>query len=138
MRYLLFGGERYYASGGGNDYIGTSDSINDLTNKGESLIGARSTNGLCVNFEWWHVFDSDSCTTVATSDYKPYGSDELPSWDIISNDKVKLGPMSVNDGKLTGSIEVTFDGPFSVSPTDSETETLELDFNLNIMGDDND
>ena len=56
MRYLLFGGEFYYAKGGGNDFIGSGYVIDDIG-------GAEDLD----KFDWWHVFDTEDCKIVAAS-----------------------------------------------------------------------
>lgn len=44
------------------------------------------------------------------------------------------GIVSALEDKGLGGLEAVWSGPFSVSPPDSETETLEVDFNLKGLG----
>jgi hypothetical protein len=64
MRYLLFGGEFYYAAGGANDFLAYGNSVDDL---------------MAMNFEtdWAHVFDAQTREIVAGSNTQAYGADDL-------------------------------------------------------------
>ena len=75
MKYLLFGGEQYYASGGANDFVAGSDNLLELVSKGQSLMGARPSDGWFSEFEWWHILDTESRKIVESSECKPYGAD---------------------------------------------------------------
>ena len=63
MRYLLFGGECYYALGGGFDLLGAGNSIDDLLNS-EALNGN--------NIDWYHVFDTETREIVAQSEARAH------------------------------------------------------------------
>lgn len=63
MRYMLFGGEIYYALGGGNDYIGQSDSLQELKDY-PSLDDCG----------WWHILDTESGVISCGSEEQAYGS----------------------------------------------------------------
>lgn len=58
-KFMLFGGDSYYPSGGMGDYLGTYDSIEEAKGGG----GERC--------DWAHVVDMDTLVTVA-SWLKPY------------------------------------------------------------------
>jgi len=64
MRYLLFGGECYYARGGAHDLLGSGNSSDDLI-KSEAL-NAR-------DIEWWHVYDTVERKIVCRSEAIPHG-----------------------------------------------------------------
>ncbi len=68
--YMLFGGtECYYASGGANDLLKVSSSLNDLVIKGtwekteENII------------EWWHIYSLKDEQIIVRSEATPYASD---------------------------------------------------------------
>lgn len=55
QRYLLFGGEHYYPSGGMFDLCTTSDSLSELK---EIILEKEKEDeyGYC-EWSWWHVYD---------------------------------------------------------------------------------
>jgi hypothetical protein len=63
MRYLLFGGDCYYASGGGHDFLEAGDSIDDLM--------------AAADEEWFHVFDTQELVIVAGSQKQSNVADDL-------------------------------------------------------------
>ena len=70
-RYMLFGGQAYYASGGFHDYLG---SFGDL----EKAV-AYASSIMDDVIDWWHIFDCEERKCVACSEYQAYGAhDEVP------------------------------------------------------------
>jgi hypothetical protein len=67
-RYLIFGGENYYAKGGFHDFLSSHDNL------GAAALCAQQYDGYDV--EWWHIFDSETKTIVAHSDGQAYGADD--------------------------------------------------------------
>jgi hypothetical protein len=67
-RYLIFGGEIYYAKGGFHDFLSSHDSLSD------AVLCARQYDDNEV--EWWHIFDSEARTIVAHSDGQAYCADD--------------------------------------------------------------
>lgn len=75
-RYLVFGGECYYARGGwrrplpGNDFLDSFDDLDDA----DSFIKEWQQQG---HFnEWAHVIDSKHWEIVGRTDETPYGDPE--------------------------------------------------------------
>lgn len=60
-RYLVFGGDIYYASGGINDFIGSYDTLD-----------AAIEAALKKDDDWYHIFDSETKKVVDSSYNKPY------------------------------------------------------------------
>jgi len=56
MRYILFGGDHYYPSGGAADLLEVGDSVDDLE---------ASKNISNKNVDWWHIYDTVDRVTVA-------------------------------------------------------------------------
>jgi len=82
--FLIFGGERYYASGGANDYIDCRDTINDAKAFAENLIGDRAIYERCGRngdpdmgigcwIEWAHIMDAKTGLIVERFGGRPYG-----------------------------------------------------------------
>ena len=65
QRYILFGGQSYYACGGLHDYQG------GFNTKAAAVSWAESDE----DFEWWHVLDRETMLCVAESPYQGYGAD---------------------------------------------------------------
>lgn len=53
MKYLVFAGDNYYPSGGWDDYVDSTTSIED------ALVLL-----LKVDRDWWHIVDKDSFKIV--------------------------------------------------------------------------
>ena len=66
MKYLMFGGEAYYAKGGFNDLIGFGESIDSLAN----------SDGVS-DLDWWHIVDAESNMIVAGTDIQAHGAQYL-------------------------------------------------------------
>lgn len=49
-RFILFGGEQYYPSGGANDFIGSFGSVEEAY-----MYLAHNSH---KEYDWWHVFDT--------------------------------------------------------------------------------
>ena len=83
--FLIFGGERYYPSGGGYDYIDMDSSLKNACKKAENFIEkkGRSRSGeegnctFLIDIEWTHVFNSESGEIVARFGSMPYGDGSL-------------------------------------------------------------
>jgi len=68
MRYILFGGgEIYYAAGGANDFMDSSDSLNALT--------SRPIDPYMI--QWWHIFDTVDRVIVAGTKTQAYGAPDF-------------------------------------------------------------
>jgi hypothetical protein len=69
-RYLIFGGDHFYAMGGFHDFLSSHDVISDAMR--------------CVKqypegyVQWWHIFDSESHEIVAYSGTAYMAGDESP------------------------------------------------------------
>jgi len=69
-RYLLFGDEIYYASGSWQDFIGSSDSVEEA----RAAVPARHPTHLPhinIEGEWWHI-DMETSEIGAISQETPY------------------------------------------------------------------
>ena len=72
LRFLLFAGDRYYASGGFNDLKSSHETLEDAV-----LHGYRITEDVS---EWWHVVEVSpkGCIIIAGSLVQAYGAPDLP------------------------------------------------------------
>jgi hypothetical protein len=70
MRYLLFGGDAYYAQGGGHDFLGCGTSIDNL------LASECLKDGNC-NIEWFHIFDTTTRKIIAGSKSQAHGAGDI-------------------------------------------------------------
>lgn len=66
MKYILFGGEHYYAKGGWNDYLGHGKEL-------DTLIDSQCLKD--YNVDWWHIVDTETKYVVAGSKYQAHNSD---------------------------------------------------------------
>lgn len=83
--YLIFGGERYYAAGGGYDLLGRRESREDAIAFAQQAIGKEGVEPYdedldfmedeprTTPIEWAHVFDAESGTIIATYGDMPLG-----------------------------------------------------------------
>jgi len=84
-RYILMGGQVYYASGGLYDFLGSFDTIHEaitLAHEQEKLNGGRGIS-------WWHVFCCDRRKVVAVSEWSGFGvqgADPTPQLKELSHD----------------------------------------------------
>lgn len=65
MRYILFAGETYYASGGAHDYMGQSNEEMELRNYPSLDI-----------FDWWHILDTETGLISSRSESQAHGAPE--------------------------------------------------------------
>jgi hypothetical protein len=72
-RYLVFGGECHYATGGANDFIGAFDDKQEASDFGLSKYELHHREVEYV--EWYHVFDTIEQRICDKSRENPYGSD---------------------------------------------------------------
>lgn len=81
-RFVLLGGEDYYAAGGFNDFISSHDTLEDALKEARRLEGERKIDSV----EWWHVWDCSTNSVVAKSDHQAYGaSNDGPTLDELRN-----------------------------------------------------
>ena len=57
FRYILFGGQYFYAKGGGNDAIAINNSIDLL--QAEALVLKEEES-----IQWWHIYDTQTHAIV--------------------------------------------------------------------------
>ena len=76
-RFLVFGGTTHYATGGFNDFI---RSFSELSNAIEFANRPKFDESVGkwkymrpTDWDWWHIYDSESRTIVAQSDHQAYG-----------------------------------------------------------------
>ena len=67
MRYLLFGGEFFYAKGGARDIKHASNSVDRLKEEAES-------DG---DLLWWHIFDTKTGLVIDGTTQQAHGSNDL-------------------------------------------------------------
>lgn len=67
-KFLVFGGEAYYASGGYNDYIDSFETIDEAREKCIELKSKYYT------FDWWHIVKGG--VIVSESDMVPHKHDD--------------------------------------------------------------
>ena len=71
MKYIVFSGVNYYASGGANDFIKGFDDIDEASNYASTLIKGDTLYG---SIEWWHILDTDTLEIVKQSDEQAHGA----------------------------------------------------------------
>lgn len=77
-RFVLLGGEDYYATGGFNDFISSHDTLESALKEARFRESAKRSD--CV--EWWHIWDCGTNSVVAKSDHQAYGaSNDGPTLD---------------------------------------------------------
>ena len=64
MRYFLFGGDTYYAKGGGHDLVSCGQNLEALQVMAENLGD---------DYGWWHIFDSNTQEIICQSDDQAHG-----------------------------------------------------------------
>lgn len=78
-RFLVFGGDVYYASGGFHDYMGSFDTLEEAerfanaTHQVHPKIDRQEDN-----YEWWHIFDMAERRIVKHSEFQGYGAPNGP------------------------------------------------------------
>ena len=84
--YLIFGGQRYYASGGANDLIATHDDEGHAIQIATDSIGMRAITRKALpedakwdddeyrEVEWTQVYSVDSGEVIYESESTPYGT----------------------------------------------------------------
>lgn len=78
-RYILFGGDNFYAEGGMHDFIESKDTLQELLLMVKQL-QAKDAGAM----DWWHVYDSSLRRCVAASDSQAYGApDEVPKMESV-------------------------------------------------------
>lgn len=70
MRYLLFGGDVWYARGGMGDFIIDSDDLDYLLEVADYLQGIDE-----IPIYWWHIYDFTERGFVAGSEGQAYSGD---------------------------------------------------------------
>jgi hypothetical protein len=90
-RYMLFGGEQYYARGGMNDFHGFFDEV-------ESALGyIREYNVIQESsdfydpshpdIDWWHLYDNGYGFTAVATEEQAYGN---PSYESDDKDFILI------------------------------------------------
>jgi hypothetical protein len=78
-RFVLLGGETYYARGGFQDFHSSHDTLEDAI---ASARVAENSPKYLDQIEWWQVWDCETNAVVAVSDGSAYGaSDPWPKLD---------------------------------------------------------
>jgi len=85
-RYLLFGGDCYYAVGGMHDALKACDTIEQAVAESNSRYPVHDDSGNIEShvprYEWWHILDMETGRVVKCGGYKPYGANqEMPKWE---------------------------------------------------------
>lgn len=75
-RYLLFGGEYFYARGGWHDSLGDFDLVEDAAAKGRELRAIDEIPSTPF-VEWWHVIDTETGEIVAGTYQQALGAKNL-------------------------------------------------------------
>lgn len=65
MRYILFGGDFYYAKGGYHDIVSCGEGLGELEQK------ANNNEDL----DWWHIYDTSTGNIVKASKFQAHGVD---------------------------------------------------------------
>lgn len=75
-RYMVFGGDYYYAQGGMNDYIGETNYISLALAEGLSFLKSGS-------FRWVHIYDTEKRKIIAGTVSQSHNTDDLKKKDLI-------------------------------------------------------
>ena len=67
-RFLLFGGEEYYARGGMHDFLSSHDTPLDALMEAGRL--EKNEDGI----EWWHVYDCERGKCCGSSEFQAHGA----------------------------------------------------------------
>lgn len=77
-RYLLFAGVKYYASGGINDLIDTSDDLNSLIENAKNTdYEYKDWFGNDLEFDWWHIYDTQKGEIVVGTRVQAHNAIDL-------------------------------------------------------------
>lgn len=81
MRYLLFVGSAYYATGGMMDFVAKSDEVEDLfyvlrENRKDTIAYHEDPSCAREHFdaEWWHIFDCKKGLVIFKSREEAHGA----------------------------------------------------------------
>lgn len=74
MRYILFGGPFYYASGGANDLIASGDDPAELME-----LAWRYRKGTRDELDWWHIYDTVEQEIVVGTQAQAHQAPDLPT-----------------------------------------------------------
>ena len=75
MRFILFGGDEcFYAKGGINDLVKSSNSVSELVSVAENEIQEKYHKH---RLEWWHIFDTKTKKIIKGTKHQAWGADEL-------------------------------------------------------------
>jgi hypothetical protein len=66
MNYYLFAGACYYAAGGANDFIKSSEDLENLIENAKELLENKEPKGW-YRYNWYHITD-ENMNIVAKSD----------------------------------------------------------------------
>ena len=69
MKFMLFGGETYYALGGGHDLLKASDDLQELTDYALDL-------GRKYEIDWFHILNVETGMLIIASGTQAHGVDE--------------------------------------------------------------
>jgi hypothetical protein len=72
-RYLVFGGEMHYATGGANDLIGSFDDKKEASDF--AVLRYELPHRHDDFIEWFHIYDNEEQRICDKSRENPYGSD---------------------------------------------------------------
>jgi len=80
-RFVLLGGECYYAAGGFNDFLSSHDTLEAALVEAKRRVDSAWSR---ESVDWWHVWDCGTNSVVAVSDYQAHGaSDKGPTLDEL-------------------------------------------------------
>lgn len=71
-RFLIFGGQCFYARGGFKDLIGQAEDLEDARARAVAIVVETEGGGYGV--EWWHIVDTQTGEIVAQSDETALGA----------------------------------------------------------------
>jgi hypothetical protein len=87
--YLIFGGEEFYASGGGNDFLGACKNLGVANRRAAELIGKYVVTEIAEytddrncdtshKIEWTHVVDGQNGKILIKFGGRPHGERSAP------------------------------------------------------------
>ncbi len=76
-RYWLFAGERFYPSGGFNDYIKSADTVEELKAHVEENAHGANEIGVFVEWYWGQIVDTQTAKEVISFECDEYRAEEI-------------------------------------------------------------
>lgn len=77
MRYCLFGGERFYPTGGFGDYVKSADTVEALVQHVDENHTTEEKGDLFIEWNWGHIVDTETMKEVISFECTEYKTNEI-------------------------------------------------------------